>query len=230
MDNPTDPRTGTVESLSMQFGGLGGTNSFIKGVAHFRYFYPFLKSQTLGTFVVSQGITFGIGTNLESGTGGELPLYERFFPGGVGGPGDVRGYQLYSLGPQVTIFSQNGTPQSVQDIGGSKELLLSNEITFPILSGLGNSRRDIQRRGAIVPAQGFARHHQAAGVGGNRRALEIAIRAAGGGYRFSDQPAAGRSEHRVRSRRRLAAVASRMVAILEQPMTSRPHATGFNAR
>jgi outer membrane protein insertion porin family len=137
VDNPTDPRTGTVESLSMQFGGLGGTNSFIKGVAHFRYFYPFLKSQTLGTFVVSQGVTFGIGTNLANGTGGELPLYERFFPGGVGGPGDVRGYQLYSLGPQVTIFSQNGTPQSVQDIGGSKELLLSNEITFPILSGLG---------------------------------------------------------------------------------------------
>jgi outer membrane protein insertion porin family len=137
VDNPVDPRTGTVESLSMQFGGLGGTNSFIKGVAHFRYFYPFLKSQTLGTFVVSQGVTFGIGTNLESGTGGELPLYERFFPGGVGGPGDVRGYQLYSLGPQVTIFNQGGSPLSVQNIGGSKELLLSNEITFPILSGLG---------------------------------------------------------------------------------------------
>jgi outer membrane protein insertion porin family len=137
VDNPTDPRSGTVETLSMQFGGLGGTNSFIKGVAHFRYFYPFLKSQTLGTFVVSQGITYGIGTDLNSGTGGELPLYERFFPGGVGGPGDVRGYQLYSLGPQVTIFSQNGTPLSVQDVGGSKELLLSNEITFPILSGLG---------------------------------------------------------------------------------------------
>jgi outer membrane protein insertion porin family len=137
VDNPTDPRTGTVESLSLQYGGLGGGNNFIKGVAHFRYFYPFLKSQTLGTFVVSQGITYGIGSNLQSGTGGELPLYERFFPGGVGGPGDVRGYQLYSLGPQVTIFSQNGTPLSVQNIGGSKELLLSNEITFPILSGLG---------------------------------------------------------------------------------------------
>jgi outer membrane protein insertion porin family len=137
VDNPVDPRTGTVESLSMQFGGIGGGQEFIKGVAHFRYFYPFLKSQTLGTFVVSQGITFGIGTNLQSGTGGELPLYERFFPGGVGGPGDVRGYQLYSLGPQVTIFGQNGAPLSVQNIGGSKELLLSNEITFPILSGLG---------------------------------------------------------------------------------------------
>ncbi len=137
VDNPVDPRSGTVESLSMQFGGIGGGNSFLKGVAHFRYFYPFLKSQSLGTFVVSQGITFGIGTNLQSGTGGELPLYERFFPGGVGGPGDVRGYQLYSLGPQVTLYSMNGTPLSVQNVGGSKELLLSNEITFPILSGLG---------------------------------------------------------------------------------------------
>ncbi|HZC46830.1 MAG TPA: outer membrane protein assembly factor BamA [Candidatus Acidoferrum sp.] len=137
VDNPVDPRTGTVESLSTQFGGIGGGNQFIKGVAHFRYFYPFLKSQTLGTFVLSQGVTFGIGTNLASGTGGELPLYERFFPGGVGGPGDVRGYQLYSLGPQVTLFAANGTPLSVQNIGGSKELLFSNEITFPILSGLG---------------------------------------------------------------------------------------------
>jgi outer membrane protein insertion porin family len=137
VDNPVDPRTGTVLTFDGQIGGLGGGNYFLKGIAHGRYFYPFWKSPTFGTFVVSQGVTFGIGTNLNSGTGGELPLYERFFPGGVGGSADVRGYQLYSLGPQVTIFNQAGQPISVQDIGGSKELLLSNEITFPILSGLG---------------------------------------------------------------------------------------------
>ena len=137
VDNPTDPRTGTVESLSLQFGGIGGGEEFIKGVAHARYFYPFMKSQTLGTFVISQGVTFGIGTDLKSGTGGELPLFERFFPGGVGGPADVRGYQLYSLGPQKTLFNAAGQPVSVQDYGGSKELIFSNEITFPILSGLG---------------------------------------------------------------------------------------------
>ncbi|HEY6418030.1 MAG TPA: outer membrane protein assembly factor BamA [Candidatus Binataceae bacterium] len=137
VDNPTDPRTGTVESLSMELGGFGGNNSFIKAVVHGRYFYPFLKSPIFGTWVVSQGITFGIGENLSSGTGGDLPLYERFFPGGVGGPGDVRGYQLYSLGPQVTLYAQNGLPISVQTVGGSKELLLSNEVSFPILSGLG---------------------------------------------------------------------------------------------
>ncbi|MGH7780200.1 MAG: outer membrane protein assembly factor BamA [Candidatus Binataceae bacterium] len=137
VDDPVDPRSGTVLTLNGQIGGIGGGNSFVKGIIHGRYFYPFLKSPTWGTWVVSQGVTYGIGTNLASGTGGELPLYERFFPGGVGGPADVRGYQLYSLGPLVTIYNQAGQPISVQDVGGSEELILSNEITFPILSGLG---------------------------------------------------------------------------------------------
>ena len=139
VDNPVDPRSGSVQSLTLQLGGVGPGEAFIKGVAHFRYFYPFLQSPVFGNWVVSQGVTFGIGTNLRGGTGGELPLYERFFPGGVGvgSQGDVRGYQLYSLGPTVTIFNQQGIPISVQNIGGSKELLISNEITFPLLSGLG---------------------------------------------------------------------------------------------
>jgi outer membrane protein insertion porin family len=138
VDNPVDPRSGSVLSFNGQIGGLGGGNAFVKSVVHGRYFYPFWKSPTLGTFVVSQGFTFGIGTSLSGGSGGELPLYERFFPGGVsGGPNDVRGYQLYSLGPLVTLYNQAGQPISVQNVGGSKEMIFSNEITFPILSGLG---------------------------------------------------------------------------------------------
>jgi outer membrane protein insertion porin family len=82
-------------------------------------------------------VTYGIGTTLSKGLGGELPLYERFFPGGVGGQGDVRGYQLYSLGPNVLLLNQAGQPLQIENIGGSKELLLDGEITFPILSGLG---------------------------------------------------------------------------------------------
>ncbi len=137
VDNPVDPRTGTVLSFNGEIGGLGGGQYFLKGVAHARYFYPFIESPTWGSWVISQGLTFGIGTNLQGGTGGELPLYERFFPGGVGGSADVRGYELYSLGPLVTIYNEAGEPISVQDVGGSKELISSNEITFPILSGLG---------------------------------------------------------------------------------------------
>ncbi len=137
VDNPTDPRSGSIETLNMQVAGVGPGTSFLKGVAHYRFFYTFLKSPTFGQWVFSPAITYGIGTTLSHGLGGELPLYERFFPGGVGGQGEVRGYQLYSLGPLVTFYDQSGVPQSIEDIGGSKELLLSGEITFPILSGLG---------------------------------------------------------------------------------------------
>src|SRR5215469_3233931 len=137
VDNPTDPRSGTNLSFDGQIGGLGGGNYFLRAVLHGRYFWSFLKSPTFGTWVLSQGVTFGIGTNLNGGTGGELPLYERFFPGGTGVLDSVRGYQLYSLGPEITIFNQVGQPISVQNVGGSKELTFSNEVTFPILSALG---------------------------------------------------------------------------------------------
>src|SRR5581483_920731 len=103
VDNPVDPRSGSVQSLDMEVAGLGGT-PFIKGVAHGHWFIPFIKSPTFGEWVWSPAITFGIGTQLSGGTGGELPLYERFFPGGLNGQGQVRGYQIYSLGPQVTEF------------------------------------------------------------------------------------------------------------------------------
>ncbi|MFZ0886961.1 MAG: outer membrane protein assembly factor BamA [Candidatus Binataceae bacterium] len=137
VNNPIDPRTGSVQSLTVQFAGLGGDNVFVKGVAHARFFFSFLDSPEFGNWVYSIGGDYGIGTNLRSGTGGELPLFERFFPGGVGGGGDVRGYELYRLGPRVTVYDEYGNPISYQEVGGSKEVLLSNEITFPILEGLG---------------------------------------------------------------------------------------------
>ncbi len=137
VDNPIDPRSGSIESLNAEIAGIGPGTAFLKAIAHARFFYTFIKSATFGQFVFSPGITYGIGTTLSPGQGNELPLYERFFPGGVGGQGDVRGYQLYSLGPEVLILNQAGEPQQIQNIGGSKELLLDGEITFPILSGLG---------------------------------------------------------------------------------------------
>jgi outer membrane protein insertion porin family len=137
VDNPIDPRSGSIESLNVEVAGIGPGTAFIKALAHWRFFYTFIKSPTFGQWVFSPGVTYGIGTTLSKGLGGELPLYERFFPGGVGGQGDVRGYQLYSLGPNVLLLNQAGQPLQIENIGGSKELLLNGEITFPILSGLG---------------------------------------------------------------------------------------------
>jgi outer membrane protein assembly factor BamA len=49
----------------------------------------------------------------------------------------VRGYGIYSLGPQVTIFNSQGVPTAIEQVGGSQELLLSGETTFPILQSFG---------------------------------------------------------------------------------------------
>jgi outer membrane protein insertion porin family len=136
VDNPTDPRSGSIESLDLEVAGLGGT-PFIKGVAHGHWFFPFIKNPTLGEWVYSPSVTFGIGTELQTGTGGELPLFERFFPGGLNGQGQVRGYEIYSLGPQVTLFNQFGQPFGVEQVGGSKELLFSQQVSFPIIESLG---------------------------------------------------------------------------------------------
>lgn len=135
VDNPVDPRSGSIESLNLEFAGIGVGQPFVKGLLHWRWFYTFLKSPTWGSWVFSPSVTYGLGSTF-SGPG-DLPLYERFFPGGVGGEGDVRGYQLYSLGPLVTTYNKAGSPIGVTTVGGSKELLTDGMITFPILSGLG---------------------------------------------------------------------------------------------
>jgi outer membrane protein assembly factor BamA len=136
VDNPTDPRSGSVQTFNLEVAGLGG-QPFIRGVLHSRFFIPYIKSPRWGEWVFSPGLTYGLGSSLKAGARGELPLYERFFPGGVGGEGDVRGYGLYSLGPQITLFDQLGSPIAVEQVGGSQELLLSGETTFPIWSSIG---------------------------------------------------------------------------------------------
>ncbi len=136
VDNPLDPRSGSVNNFNLELAGLGGT-SFVKGLFHSRFFFSYLKSPRWGEWVFSPGVTYGIGTSLGGSRGVELPLYERFFPGGLGGGGDVRGYQIYSLGPQVTLFNPVGVPFGIEQVGGSQELLLSGETTFPILQSFG---------------------------------------------------------------------------------------------
>jgi outer membrane protein insertion porin family len=169
VDNPQDPRSGSVENLNVEVAGLGGT-SFVKGLLHWRSFFSYLKSPRWGEWVFSPGITYGIGTTLGGNLGSELPLYERFFPGGLGGGGDVRGYQIYSLGPQVTLFTPDGAPFGIEQVGGSQELLLSGETTFPIIQALGI-------RGALFVDAGNAFYlHQSYSVTDLQAAVGFGIR------------------------------------------------------
>jgi len=56
IDNPTDPRSGSVQSFNLELAGLGGS-SFVKGVFHTRFFFPYIKSPRWGEWVFSPGVT-----------------------------------------------------------------------------------------------------------------------------------------------------------------------------
>ena len=137
VDNVIDPHSGSVQTVTLALAGLGGTNKFVKGSLHTRFFFPIYKSPVWGEFVYGIGADYGIGTNLAGGTGGELPLVERYFPGGPFGPDAVPGYPFYSLGPEVQVFDEFGRSLGFEAVGGSQELILYHQIEFPILDSLG---------------------------------------------------------------------------------------------
>lgn len=112
-DNFIDPSRGSRNSLYVTFAGIGGTNAFIKGVADSAWFFP------IGTTTVSLRGRFGYATGL---FGKEIPLYERFYVGGIY---TVRGLGFGEAGPR----DEKGSV-----IGGTKELIFNLEYIFPILS------------------------------------------------------------------------------------------------
>jgi len=131
-NHPFDPTAGSLQDLSFEFAGIGGQSKFIKAEARVRSYFPFYRSPTWGTFVLSLGGNLGYG--LGYGDQRELPLFERYFPGGIN---SVRGFRILSLGPRNVVLGPTGEIDSRESIGGSQQLIFNNEIIFPIVESLG---------------------------------------------------------------------------------------------
>jgi outer membrane protein insertion porin family len=145
-NHPFDPTDGSLQDFSLEVAGLGGDSQFVKFDSRARWYVPIWQSERLGMFTFSTGWTFGYGF----GYGGqrELPLFERYFPGGIN---SVRGFQVRSLGPNVPVFDQvketndkcalgdNRCARLVRrdEIGGSEQLIFNNEIIFPLIQSFG---------------------------------------------------------------------------------------------
>lgn len=121
-DNFLDPSRGSRNSLSVTFAGLGGTNKFLKGELDSAWFIP-IKS----TSVMLRG-RFGYATGIG---GEELPLYERFYVGGIY---TVRGLDYGEAGPR--------DKETGDEIGGTEQLIFNVEYIFPLIS-------DIRLKGLI---------------------------------------------------------------------------------
>jgi outer membrane protein insertion porin family len=134
LNNFFDPTRGSAQEFSIEYAGLGGQSEFLKIDAKTRHFWPVYKSPTLGTFVYSLGGTFGYGQGFDGVIGNELPLYERYFPGGIN---SVRGFKTRTLGPREPVFDPQGDEVNTDPIGGSRQLIVNNELIFPIVEPLG---------------------------------------------------------------------------------------------
>ncbi|MCB9507563.1 MAG: outer membrane protein assembly factor BamA [Myxococcales bacterium] len=68
---------------------------------------------------------------------GVVPASERFYPGG---PTSVRGFDVFTLGPQSPVGTAASDPASrtgLQPIGGHRDLLLQLELEFPLINAVG---------------------------------------------------------------------------------------------
>jgi outer membrane protein insertion porin family len=100
--------------LSMKYAGgfLGGEVSFIKPHVEWTYWLPISRRQSFGLhFNYSFINSFG---------GSDIPFWERFY---MGGERDIRGYDIYSIGPRTEEGSL---------FGGEKSILFNAEYVFQV--------------------------------------------------------------------------------------------------
>lgn len=126
-DHFFNPTQGTNAGFSVKFAGLGGDNNFLKTDAKGRWYYPLLKDANWGgTYTAALGGALGYGVGFKERLNGKknLPLFERYFPGGMN---SVRGFSERSLGPR----------EGDDAVGGDKQAVFNAELLFPIVEQYG---------------------------------------------------------------------------------------------
>ena len=119
-DRYVDPSRGTMQTGTVEYAGgpLGGDSQFVKYFLNGKAYFPVTAST-----VLSGNILWG---HVVSTVGGTVPLYERFF---LGGPYSIRGHPSRSIAPV--------DPNTDEQIGGTKELVVNVEYLFPLYDEVG---------------------------------------------------------------------------------------------
>ncbi len=138
-DHFFSPTEGTKSAVSVKTAGLGGDARFIKADVSGRWHYPLLKDPNWGgNYVLALGGTLGYGIGLAARQNGkkDLPLFERYFLGGIN---SVRGFSERSLGPRVPsgCDATTGACTGTNVIGGDRAAVANAELLFPIMEQYG---------------------------------------------------------------------------------------------
>lgn len=110
---------------------LASQNEFNRYTFRLRRYFPLPLNGVLKFNLVGGVIT--------APEGQTVPLFERFFMGGIF---DVRGFQRNTLGPKIGVPASSDPAASLSpfNIGGNKQLYLNNELEVPIVQAPVNLR------------------------------------------------------------------------------------------
>jgi len=135
-DYRIDPSSGLIDTLSIEFAGLGGTNRFMRYVTEHTLFVPV----AWGTVASVRG-TFGL---IHKTSDKEISIDEKFYAGGIS---TLRGYATRTVSPNnggtaVTKNADNVNGIGVDSFnrvyfGGEYEAIVNLEYTFPLLKSAG---------------------------------------------------------------------------------------------
>ncbi len=115
INNVRYPTRGSLNKFSFEYAGgiLGGDNYFNKYIAQSTWFFKFRWD----TVLMLQG-RWG---RLQKRSGGKLPVYEKFFIGGID---TVRGFNYQEISPR--------DPVTMEKIGGEKMMIYNVEYRIPL--------------------------------------------------------------------------------------------------
>ena len=119
-DNVFNPGRGWMATGSIENAGgiILGDKNFIKGTAGLSVYCTFFEKFTLE-------VKGRMGLESAYGDSDTVPIYERFFAGGIN---TIRGYKERRVGPR--------DPGSNEPIGGDSILLGNAELTFPLYENM----------------------------------------------------------------------------------------------
>ncbi|MFH1033165.1 MAG: outer membrane protein assembly factor BamA [Pseudomonadota bacterium] len=119
-DHAFNPTTGSDNSISTEYAGdpIGGTNAFIKVIGDTGWYFPLWWEHV---FVMHGRVGW-----LTGHAGGDLPIYEKFFLGGIN---TLRGFDYQSVSPRDPLTNDR--------IGGERMALANIEYRFPLLAKAG---------------------------------------------------------------------------------------------
>jgi outer membrane protein insertion porin family len=119
-DRAWNPTRGSVNSITVEYAGglLGGDNYFNKYTGRSAWYFSFPWDTV---FMVQGRLGYA-----EERSGGNLPVYEKFF---LGGMNTVRGFEYAAISPR--------DPLTGDKIGGEKMMVYNTEFRFPLLKEQG---------------------------------------------------------------------------------------------